>query len=790
MSAFKKTVLLLLVLFIVSVSGLYAFGTKEVPEIPPITSGAQYMSPNGDGVQDEATLDFKVKIYVQSEKGYVPEYGMRIIDPAGNVVAEKIETEESDVFWLFQIFMGYDEFNLEKEITWDGKDPDGNIVSDGVYSVVVWVKDSSNNVTEVDVDDFIIDTKAPEVAVRKPESLMFSPNNDGVGDVLIILQEDGTVEKEWNAVITDSKGKKVKTFSWKNQAPEDMLWDGTDDSGVQLPNGKYDYLISSTDEAGNKSKEYRVKGLRIDAAAPGFKISAASDSFSPNADGVMDRLEIVPAYEQEELITKWSWSLADKTGVVRQQQGTSDEGLPEKIVLDGLNSTGLPLFPGRYLFSMSVTYPNSWRPVAEKEVEIDIAAPRVEILPERLAFSPNGDGLGDTVSVRYKANEPVTWEGSIIDMTGEVVLETDSARTTSRIVWDGRAPDGTEIPDGEYLVLGVFTDLAGNVTFAEPFTFKIDRRPVRTVLKVPGGFSPNGDGYEDELKIGIDSELYVDINEWKMVIIDDTGEALTTIRGRDTMPKSVSWDGMVAQEGNFAPALEGSYQAVLYVDYVKGDFVKAQSDLFVLDNKPPKIEMVVKTNPFAETDHGLEGSVLISVNVEDNEDVSGWMLDVYDKNGNVVRTYAGSGNPSGDITWSTAQNGIQLESGERYTINLRVTDMAGNTATLRKTLPIDVMLVKKDGKYFVMVPNIIFGAYKYSLDSAGPAREKDNMNSLRKIVELSKRFPQYGLILDAHALNIYRGGSREEVEEKILLPLTEKRAAEVKRAPCGNGNGP
>ena len=66
MSAFKKTTISAVFLLIVSAASMYAFGTKEIPEIPPVTSGTQYISPNGDGIQDEATLDFSVKLYVRN----------------------------------------------------------------------------------------------------------------------------------------------------------------------------------------------------------------------------------------------------------------------------------------------------------------------------------------------------------------------------------------------------------------------------------------------------------------------------------------------------------------------------------------------------------------------------------------------------------------------------------------------------------------------------------------------------------------------------------------------------
>ena len=790
MSILKKTALLAVLFLTAVILSVSAAGKTEVPEIPPVTSGTQYLSPNGDGIQDDATLKFSVRLYVKSDEGYVPEYGLRITDSSGTVVAEKTEKEVSDVNWFFQIFRGYDEFNLEKEITWDGTDLDGELADDGVYNVTVWVKDATNQITEIAVDDFVIDTRKPSVSLKAPESMLFSPNNDGIGDVFIILQADGTVEKEWKAVIKDSDSKTVKTFSWKDSAPGDVLWDGTDDSGGMLSNGLYSYEIQTTDLAGNKSSLYSIKDIKVDGMAPVFKLELEQPAFSPNADGVRDELVITPVYELPEEITGWSWSIADSSGVVMEKSGDAAEGLPEEVVLDGLNETGLPLFPGTYLFSMSVEYENSWRPVADEEIKIDIAAPRVEIQPERLAFSPNGDNLGDDITIRFKANEVVTWEGSIIDMTGAVVLETDYTQTAPTVKWDGTKPDGTEVPDGEYLVLGVFSDLAGNLTYAEPFTVKIDRRTVETVLNVPSGFSPNDDGHEDILKIGIDADLYEDVKEWRLVIIDDSGEVLTSYRGEDNLPTEQEWNGMVMQEGSVAPALEGAYQAVLYVDYIKGDFVKAESDLFVLDKKPPKIQMVVKTNTFAETEEGLEGSVFISVDVEDDRDVRGWMLDVYDEHGNNVRTYAGDGNPSGDITWSTADNGIELESGGNYTIALRVTDEAGNTSTMREKISLDVMLVKKNGKYYVMVPNIIFGAYKYRLDSAGPAREKDNYASLEQIIELAGRFPDYGLILDAHALNIYLGGSREEGEEDVLMPLTENRAKEVKKALVEMGMDP
>ncbi|MDC7127228.1 MAG: hypothetical protein PQJ46_16820 [Spirochaetales bacterium] len=786
----KNVVFILFMLIVASGFKLYASGNVEVPEIPPVTSGTQYISPNGDGVQDLATLDFSVKIYVKSKEGYVPEYGIKISDSSGNVVSEITKKEESDLFWLLWIFKGYEQFTLDKEITWDGTDQDGNLLSDGVYGVSVWGEDGTEQITEVKVDDFVIDTKKPKLKIKAPESLAFSPNNDGIGDVFILLQSDGSIEKKWKAAFKDGNGNIVKNYIWEDSAPEDIFWDGTNDDGLSVKDGLYSYEISSTDQAGNKSEEYKIEGIEVNGMSPEFSLEMESPAFSPNDDGVKDQLIITPIYQQPEKIVKWSWSIANSSSVLLNRSGDSSEELPSTVVFDGHNDSGFPFYPGKYLFSMSVEYENSWRSVAEQDIVIDIASPRVEVAADKYSFSPNGDGLGDSVSITFKSNEAVTWEGKIIDMTGELVLDTDYTKVSSKIIWDGTNSKHVDVPDGEYLVLGVFSDLAGNVTYAEPFTLKIDRRPVDTEIIVPSGFSPNGDGFEDTLNVKINSELYEDVKTWTFNIIDDTGEILKSFSGKDTLPKELSWDGVVTQQGNVAPALDGVYQAILYVDYEKGDFVKTQSDFFAIDKKAPEINLVVKSNPFTQTDEGLEGEVFISVNVEEDRAVRGWMLDIFDEEGKNVRTFAGEGNPSGNITWNTADGENSLADGHNYTIKLRVTDEAGNSSELKEVIPLDVMLVKKNGKYFLTVPNVIFGAYKYALDSAGPAQEKANYQSLKHIVTLADRYPSYNLELEAHALDIYLGSDRQDEEESVLGPLTENRAKEVKKALVEMGMAP
>lgn len=339
-------------------------------------------------------------------------------------------------------------------------------------------------------------------------------------------------------------------------------------------------------------------------------------------------------------------------------------------------------------------------------------------------------------------------------------------------MWDGTDARGEAVEDGEYLVLAVFTDRAGNVAYGEPVTLMVDTRPVSLALGAPSGFSPNGDGFNDTLYLDVEADLYEEVERWTLTFLDGDGEVLRTFSGTDTLPYTLAWDGSREDAVSAGvPVTEGLYAARLVVEYRKGDVVGAATEPFYADVVPPEIQLLVTSDPFEKTDEGIEGSVFMSLLVDNESIITEWALDVYDDKGNVLRSYSGAGDPSGDIAWSSRDNGIDLsEEMENFTIALRVTDAGGNVATLKEQVPLDILVIRRDGKLFLMVPNIIFGAYKHTLASAGPALEARNRDSLIQVADIHRRYPHYDLGLEAHALNIYRGGPRERGRRRFSCP--------------------
>ncbi|MBI9101691.1 MAG: gliding motility-associated C-terminal domain-containing protein [Spirochaetales bacterium] len=779
--------ILFFLIFLLSVSLVFAGGEKEVPNIPPVTTGIQYISPNGDDIQEEASLEFTVSLYLKAKEGYVPEYGLEIIDSSGAIVASQSQSEGKKLNFfakLASLFMGWDKFELTREITWDGMDPDGTLVSDGVYEVKLWVKDSDGIRSDIAIDDFVVDTTPPEVSVAGGEGMLFAPNGDGMLEVFPVILSGGTEEDLWEASLLDSAGTVVKSMKWESGAPESFDWDGTGDDGVQVADGIYSFKIGTTDKAGN-SFESVFPGIILDSRASMIHHEITDPIFSPNGDGKKDVCIIDLEYDETEDVELWSYSLSSNNSIFATFQG--DGPPPEQIILDGKDENGDPLSQGVYKFSYSLTYVNDWRPVIEDVIEIDSIPPRIGVYTSSKIFSPNQDGLNDKTNISFKSSEEVVWTGAILNMDGDTVLETSSKQTTSLIVWDGTNLSGETLPDGEYLVLAKFTDNGGNEVYSEPVTLKVDNRPVSISLSAGEGFSPNNDGKNDTMKIKIDAALYGEVVRWEANCVNENGEDVRTFTGTGELPKFIMWNGkttLLDKADEPVPAAEGLYYTNILVEYEKGDITAAETGRFFLDMTPPEIQFMVTADPFIKTDEGVEGNVFMSVQVRNESPISDWNLDILDDNGNILRAYSGVGDPSGDVAWNSRRDsaGLLDESMASYTIRLSVTDAGGNSSLIREDLPLDILVVRRDGKLYLMVPNIIFGAYKHTLDSAGPSREIQNYESIGRVVEIYDRYPDFNLELEAHALNIYLDGPREDAEEAILLPLTEKRAASVKDA--------
>ena len=880
----------------VALGGVYARGNTEIPQAEIKTSGTQYISPDGDDVQETATIDFEVTVYVKSAEGYIPEYGISISDESGTVIRQIIVKSESDVGWFLRIFRAYQAFTLTRSETWDGKDSDGNVVPDGTYTIAMWIIAGSDQRTDLDLDNFVIDTEAPTLTISDPVPLIFSPENkDGNLDTLTIAQSGGTDEDLWEGSFLNESGTAIMNYEWSNGSPQDIIWDGLDDSGLLLANGLYSYQLSSTDRAGN-SFSYSISGIELDNTPTPIDISLDNGFISPNNDGVKDVVAIDLSQEIDKDIVEWKVLVDNGDGVISRTYGGTTAPPQVPVVFDGMDDAAQPLDDGLYAVSYELKYRNGNNPVVSQEFVIDTLDPVITATVTSNLISPNGDGRSDETEISFVSNENVTWSGEISDPSGSTLLSKSLELITTPIVWPGTdlqdgaledggysmeavftdwagntstlqseitvdltppevtfgidrdyfSPDGDGIketirasfttsepvrgeltikdsskrdagtfgglgravqpvsadfdyifkgiagsgvylPDDKYSVENVFEDLAGNRMFIPALSFTIDTRKVAVSINAPTGFSPNGDNKQDELSIGISSLFYDTVESWKLSYIDALGDVMYVEEGTDTLPQNRIWDGGM----QFAPditASEGLYSAALSVEFKKGDIVEAISGSFFVDVTPPAISLQAAADPFAKAgEKDMEGDLFITLQIEDAHEVSDWALDVLSAENEIIRSFAGTGDLEGNVVWPDEQM-ARVPISEKVMLRISVVDEVGNESTFEQAVPLDLLIVKRDGKMYLLVPNVIFGAYQYALDSRSPEMLQRNLESIDRVKKIFDKYTRYDLVLEGHALNIYRGNEdREAAEEEILVPLTQNRAATVRDALAEDG---
>jgi outer membrane protein OmpA-like peptidoglycan-associated protein/flagellar hook assembly protein FlgD len=876
----NRTILFIIILIIVIQGFCYSGGHKEKPVITVQAESPQYLSPNNDGVQDTASGDFTVHIKIKSKEGYIPQYGIQVSNSSGEMVNEDITKGKSDTNFFAKLFMGAKEFDLPAKVSWDGKDTQDNIVPDGTYSSILWVKDASGNRSETPLLDFVVDTTPPEVTIT-PEHEHFSPNGDGNQDTLII-NHSGTVEAKWEGAIKDNAGTTILTSSWADAAPDEVVWDGMLPDGTLAPDGNYVYTLTGSDKAGNTAS-FTLDTIVLDIRETPLTLSLSNSSFSPNGDGKFDDVTIYPAIEDMDGLLTWKVSVADMDGNVQKSFSGEGSTLQDEILFDGMDESGTYLPEGDYQVIFEALYNNGNNPVETVPLAADLSPPQYNVVIENPYFSPNGDGYGDVILVSMVSDEEIVWTGDVLDENGNKIRDVSVDTPSTEITWDGMDTDdtiqpegkytlslhitdtagnwamfnggemyidftppesylslnttlfspngdgqkdtvvieinsdepvtgncvvkdqegndiqyvsvlqdmtmvewngtdqtGRVVPDGTYTIEGVLSDLAGNNVTTEAQTVSTDTRPTTVHVNVPGGFSPNGDSIDDTLVMNIEVELTEGIKNWSLFIEGTPGAPAKTYSGETEVPATLEWDG-VDHTGQIK---EGTYTATLRVEYVKGDISEGVSNRFKLDVSPPEIALDVKSGTLEEEDP-LAEELFITMEIRDESEIKEWELDIVNNEGNIIRSYGGEGDPSDEIAWNASGNNEKpVPPEDQYTIVVKVTDVHGNDSVHKETLPLDLLIARIGDKYYLIVPNIIFGAYQYRLDSAGKKMYRRNMESIKKAAEIYKKFPQYKVGLEGHALNIYlhKGEKAREKEEKRLVPLTRNRAITVENA--------
>jgi outer membrane protein OmpA-like peptidoglycan-associated protein len=560
---------------------------------------------DGEGLKDRTAFDgrdpasqkvlpegqYQAQLSVIYQNGYNPKasspiFVLDVTVPSGNVSADRpafnpagaqgqnsvrfLEKGVKDAKWTGEV-SGSDgkavrTFSFsplpDPEVEWDGTDDSGKPVNDGVYSYRLRAVDNAGNTFASAPVSVSVDTARKDVRLVA-DLKAFSPLPGSAKDRLTLSVQvqanDRVGSYELSIVALDASGaaagSAVRTWKDNKGVPATFVWDGASDAKAKVPDGRYAARLAVFYLNGD-SKDAATPGFTVDTVAPSVSLGASPLLFSPTEGS---KIRVVRFSQKSQPGDDWAGALTGRDGKVVRSWNW--KGQASDFVWDGTDEAGNTVGDGSYRYEVTSTdAAGNKGSAAVPAIVVDQRQVQVFVTASESGISPNGDGFKDTVSFSLivKLREGIdTWRFAIVDRDGaeRSVFTGKGDEVPNKIVWDGRDASGTVI-QGEYS--GVFSVDYKKGDRAEARTGKIlvsTETPRAEVSLTPDLFSPDNDGYNDDLTIGLDVSGVSEIAEWRFEIHEQAvvegakpgtkpGDRLFKTWGGTGAPaKSFTWDG-------------------------------------------------------------------------------------------------------------------------------------------------------------------------------------------------------------------------------------------------------
>jgi flagellar hook assembly protein FlgD/outer membrane protein OmpA-like peptidoglycan-associated protein len=681
-------------------SGVLTLGMRDLSppvikaDFPASEWGPYYLSPNSDGSHDVLAIPLTI-----TDQRYVESFDLKVYDgdlaaPAPASIRRTIANKETrpeapDFAGLIKRLLYVQKgVVVPPSLTWDGRSDDGSLVVDGAYTVFIDASDDNGNQALAGPYKVIVDSTPPRVTISPAAaSLIFSPDGDGNKDSLG-FRFDTSHEDLWTLKILDAGGGIQRRLEYRDTAPTDFTWDGKTDAGRVAADGVYSLVLSSTDRAGNQASA-RLDNIIVNTQQPPINIAIDQAFFSPNGDGIKDRVAVTTSVPVKAGVVSWRLAVIDRNKVERwSSQGPDAASLPSRIDFDGRDSNNSLLPEGQYQASLSVFYTNGHSPHALSPFfTLDVTPPSGSVRGDRPGFNPAGAEGQNRVGFTLTGSREDRWAASIYSSDPSKIpvggLSPLAQRTwvmgsqpDPLIEWEGSDDQGRPLPDGSYYFQLSSSDKAGNSFVSPPLVVLLDteKKAVRLAAD-QRAFSPNGDGVKDSVRIS-DSVLGKERLASFVLSLesaDNASSVLRTWKGSSSaaLLDSYVWDGLDSA-GIKAP--DGRYLARLKVAYQNGDNVEAQSPAIVVDTSAPSIAVNASPLLFSPNGDGrLDTVALGQVSTAEDD----WEGRIIGPDGAVLRSYSWKGQAQG-FTWDgTDEAGNTVKDGS-YRYEVAATDAAGN----------------------------------------------------------------------------------------------------------------
>jgi outer membrane protein OmpA-like peptidoglycan-associated protein/flagellar hook assembly protein FlgD len=454
-------------------------------------------------------------------------------------------------------------------ITWDGREQNGRLAPDGTYTFDLEAVDRAGNAGSSNAVSFTLDTEKKQLSLTRDFDA-FSPN--GARSVIHLLPDLKTTKGfvSYSFTVVDKSGTVVKSAQGSIPPPSSIAWNGTRSDGSPAPEGLYRGELTATYSNGDRPSA-ATGWFHLITRLPTVEAKANHLIFSPNGDGQKDTVTFTQSSSPSTSI--WTGKVETAGGqTVREWRWP---GAPASMSWDGTDAFGNVVSNGTYVYSLSTTdEAGNAANATVTGIVVDNRPTQAYVTVDGSGFSPNGDGVADTLSFStlVTLEDGIgSWELAMVGSDGKAT-KTFTGRGSApprTILWDGRNSDGQTV-EGSYVGRLTVTYLKGDINVVNTRALVLDvTAPLVAVNLSPTPFTPDNSGAGNTLSIGISVKAPVAIEKWSFEITDPTKQPFYSFSGNGTPANTLYWNGLSAT-GELVQSVT-DYPYVLRVQDVVGN---------------------------------------------------------------------------------------------------------------------------------------------------------------------------------------------------------------------------
>ncbi|MGC8764438.1 MAG: gliding motility-associated C-terminal domain-containing protein [Brevinematia bacterium] len=388
-----------------------------------------------------------------------------------------LDTKKGIVNFEFDIMKGNEVIYTFKtnqyveKIVWNGRDNKGKVVNDGTYNYILKVKYDFGDEPVSTPKLIVVDSVAPQIDIVT-DDFIFSPNGDGRKDSLSIKQKvKGDSTDVYNASIINSKGEVVKTYSFIGNIPEEIIWDGKDNKGADLPEGVYTYRIEGIDSAKNRIVK-EIKNVRLVRSLEKLSVSVNMLKFSR---ALQQKLAFEINVSSVENLDNAVLTVIDMRGT-KVRNISLEKREKQKVEWDGSDDKNKGLPEGVYSVTVSFNY-KSGNLISStiSNIILDSNPPEAKVTVSPEVFTPDGDGEDDVMFINLDLNDFTDVKEWVLKIHKKVEKKEDisifktfkgAGKGKTLIQWDGVSDDKEDVVEAvqDYVMELVCVDEVGNVS--------------------------------------------------------------------------------------------------------------------------------------------------------------------------------------------------------------------------------------------------------------------------------------------------------------------------------------